>query len=230
MNAANREALKAKAHCAKSGTKQIHVDANFAAGRAWHRRLGFWRARAILFSGGGGDCAVGSMRNHGGGGDPAQGNGPGRGRGGGFNGVGHGGGFPGIGNGVGFNGTPPNNGGRGGGGYNNRFFGGGNNRQSNFVADESSGVADNSDGHGQGFPMEFGDDFGQFNRGSNYNSYNRNGGNYQYRPRNFGSNNFNAGNRNYNGGRVNHNKYRNSGGGNNGPVNPIDTNLADISP
>ncbi|KAM0879435.1 hypothetical protein ACQ4PT_034244 [Festuca glaucescens] len=170
------------------------------------------------------------MSNLGGGGDPARSNGPGRGRGGGFNSAGRGGGFNGTGNGASFNGPPANNGARGGGGYNNRFFGGGNNWQSNFVAGESSGSADNRDGHGQAFPTEFGSDFGQFNRGSNYNNYNRNGGNLQYRPRNFGSNNFNANNRNYNGGRSNYNQYRNSGGGNNGPVNQIDTNLAGISP
>ncbi|KAM0821679.1 hypothetical protein ACQ4PT_072039 [Festuca glaucescens] len=181
------------------------------------------------------------MNNNGGGGDPARGNGPGRGRGGGYNSVGRGGGYNGAGNGgpfngssaangAGFNGPPASNGGRGGGGYNNRFFGGGNNRQSNFVAGESSGSADDRDGQGQAFPTEFGADFGQFNRGSNYNSYNRNGGNFQYRPRNFGSNNFNANNRNYNGGRPNYNQYRNNGGGNNGHVNQIGTNLAGISP
>ncbi|KAM0850245.1 hypothetical protein ACQ4PT_053209 [Festuca glaucescens] len=181
-NAANREARKSKAHSANFGTQQIPVDANLAAGHAWRHRLGFWRARAVSFPGGGGDRAIGNMNNHGGGGDPARGNGPGRGRGGGFNGGGRGGGFNGSGNGVGFNGTPPNNGGRVGGGYNNRFFGGGNNRQSNFIAGESSGAVDHRDGHGQGFPMEFGDEFDQFNRGSNYNSYNRNGGG-TYKPK-----------------------------------------------
>ncbi|KAM0870549.1 hypothetical protein ACQ4PT_039945 [Festuca glaucescens] len=127
------------------------------------------------------------MDNNGGGGDPARGNGPGRGCGGGYNSAGRGGGYNGAGNGgpfngssaangAGFDGPPASNGGRGGGGYNNRFFGGGNNRQSNFVAGESSGSADDRDGQGQAFPTEFGADFGQFNRGSNYNSYNRNGG------------------------------------------------------
>ncbi|KAM0873722.1 hypothetical protein ACQ4PT_037883 [Festuca glaucescens] len=194
------------------------------------------------------------MSNQGGGGDPARGSGPGRGRGGGLNGApgrgggfagagngagfngpppnngGRGGGFVGVGNGAGFNGPPPNNGGRGGGGYSNRFYGGGNNRQNNFVAGESSRAAENCDGQGQSFPMEFGNDFGQFNRGSNYSNYNRNGGNYQHRARNYGSNNFNGGNRNYNGGRVNFNQFRNNGVGNNGPVNPFDSNLAGISP
>ncbi|KAM0918778.1 hypothetical protein ACQ4PT_008624 [Festuca glaucescens] len=65
---------------------------------------------------------------------------------------------------------------------------------------------------------------------SNYSNYNRNGGNYQHRARSYGSNNFNGGNRNYNGGRVNFNQFRNNGVGNNGPVNPFDSNLAGISP
>jgi hypothetical protein len=160
----------------------------------------------------------------------ARNNGPGRGRGSGFNNAGRGGDFNGTGNAASFNGRPLNNGGRGGGGYNNRFFGGVNNLQNNYVAGESSSTVEDRDGHGQAFSTEFGADFGQFNRGSNYNSYNRNGGNFQYRPRNFGSNNYNANNRNYNGGRSNFNQYRNSGGGNNGPVNQIDINLAGISP
>ncbi|KAM0823403.1 hypothetical protein ACQ4PT_070891 [Festuca glaucescens] len=135
-------------------------------------------------------------------------------------------------NGAGFNGPPVNNGGRGGGGYNNRYFGGGNSRQGNFVAGESSGTADDrDDGQGQSFPAEFGTDFGQFNRGSNYNNYNCNGGNYQYRPRNYGNNNFNSNNRNgYNGGRSNYNQNRNNGGGSNGPVNQNGASLAGISP
>ncbi|KAM0825526.1 hypothetical protein ACQ4PT_069493 [Festuca glaucescens] len=190
------------------------------------------------------------MSNNGRGDDHARGNGPGRGRGGAYHGAGRGGGYNATGrgggyggaanggpfngsssaNGAGFNGPHASNGDRGGGGYNARFFGGASNRQSNFVAGESSGSADARDGQGQAFQTEFGADFGHFNRGSNYSNYNRGGGNFQYRPRNFGSNNFNATNRNYGGGRSNYNQFRNVGGGNNGSVNQMGSNLAGISP
>ncbi|KAM0828257.1 hypothetical protein ACQ4PT_067668 [Festuca glaucescens] len=171
------------------------------------------------------------MSNQGGGGDPARNNGPGRGCGGGFTNAGCGGGFNGTSNSASFDGPPTGNVGRGGGGYNNnRFYGGGNQRQSNYVASESSGSAEDRDVHGQAFSTEFGADFGHLNRGSNFNSYNHGGGNFQYRPRNFGSNNYNGNNRNYNGGRSNYNQFRNSGGGNNGPAHHLDSNLADISP
>ncbi|KAM0838716.1 hypothetical protein ACQ4PT_060784 [Festuca glaucescens] len=173
------------------------------------------------------------MNNSGGGGglDPARGNGPGRGRGDRYNGPGRGGGCNGPANGAGFNGQPANNSGRGGG-YNNRFFGGGNGRQGNFVAGESSGTADDrDDGQGQSFPAEFGSDFSHFNRGSNFNNHNRNGGNQQYRPRNYGNNNFNSNNQNgYNGGRSNFNQYRNNGGGSIDPVIQNGASLAGISP
>ncbi|KAM0903879.1 hypothetical protein ACQ4PT_018401 [Festuca glaucescens] len=173
------------------------------------------------------------MNNSGGGGglDPARGNGPGRDRGDRYNGPSRGGGYNGPANGAGFNGKPTNNSGRGGG-YNNRFFGGGNGRQGNFVAGESSGMAgDRDDGQGQSFPAEFGSNFGHFNRGSNFNNYNRNKGNQQYRPRNYGNNNFNSNNRNgYNGGRSNFNQYRKNGGGSIDPVIQNGASLAGISP
>ncbi|KAM0847515.1 hypothetical protein ACQ4PT_054961 [Festuca glaucescens] len=176
------------------------------------------------------------MSNSGGGGGfgPARGNGPGRGRGdrgGGHNGPGRGGGYNGPASGASFNGPSAFNTGRGGG-YNNRFFGGDNGRPGNFVAGESSGTADDRDnGQGQPFPADFGSEFGHFNRGSNFNNYHRNGGNQQYRPRNYGNNNFNSNNQNgYNGGRSNFNQYRNSGGGSIDPVIQNGASLAGINP
>ncbi|KAM0838613.1 hypothetical protein ACQ4PT_060844 [Festuca glaucescens] len=176
------------------------------------------------------------MSNSGGGGgfSPARGNGPGRGRGdrgGGHNGPGHGGGYNGPASSAGFNGPSAFNTGRGGG-YNNRFFGGDNGRPRNFVAGESNGTADDRDnGQGQPFPADFGSEFGHFNRGSNFNNYHRNGGNQQYRPRNYGNNNFNSNNRNgYNGGRSNFNQYRNSGGGSFDLVIQNGASLAGINP
>ncbi|KAM0877943.1 hypothetical protein ACQ4PT_035173 [Festuca glaucescens] len=165
------------------------------------------------------------MSNGGGGFGPAQGNGPGRGRGdrGGHNGPGRGAGFNSHGNG--FNGPSGFNTGRGGG-FNSGHPG-------NFVAGESSGTAGDDRDHGQGqhFNADFGADFGQFNRGTNFNNYHRNGGNQQYCSRNYGNNSFNANNRyGYNCGRSNFNQYRNNGGGNNDPGIQSGASLAGISP
>ncbi|KAM0854043.1 hypothetical protein ACQ4PT_050683 [Festuca glaucescens] len=165
------------------------------------------------------------MSNGGGGFGPARGNGPGRGRGdrGGHNGPGRGAGFNSHGNG--FNGPSGFNTGRGGG------FNSG--RPGNFVAGESSGTAGDDRDHGQGqhFNADFGADFGQFNRGTNFNNYHRNGGNQQYRSTNYGNNSFNANNRyGYNGGRSNFNLYRNNGGGNSDPGIQSGASLAGISP
>ncbi|KAM0929766.1 hypothetical protein ACQ4PT_001388 [Festuca glaucescens] len=78
---------------------------------------------------------------------------------------------------------------------------------------------------------DFGADFGQFNKGMNYKNYHRNGGNQQYRPRNYGNNSFNANNRyGYNGGRSNFNQYRNNGGGNSDAGVQSGASLAGISP
>jgi hypothetical protein len=65
----------------------------------------------------------------------------------------------------------------------------------------------------------------------NYNNYHRNGVNQQYRPRQYGKNNFNGNNRyGYNGGRSNFNQYRNNGGSNSDAGVQSGTNLAGISP
>ncbi|KAM0838614.1 hypothetical protein ACQ4PT_060844 [Festuca glaucescens] len=242
LNAVHREARRTKAQSVRSLPQKIPIDADIAAGRAWRHKLGFWWARANSSARGGGDragggvCAVDEMSNSGGGGgfSPARGNGPGRGRGdrgGGHNGPGHGGGYNGPASSAGFNGPSAFNTGRGGG-YNNRFFGGDNGRPRNFVAGESNGTADDRDnGQGQPFPADFGSEFGHFNRGSNFNNYHRNGGNQQYRPRNYGNNNFNSNNRNgYNGGRSNFNQYRNSGGGSFDLVIQNGASLAGINP
>ncbi|KAM0886797.1 hypothetical protein ACQ4PT_029469 [Festuca glaucescens] len=85
-------------------------------------------------------------------------------------------------------------------------------------------------GQGQQFSDEFGADFGQFNRGSNNSNFHRNGGNQQYRPRNYG-NNFNANYRyGYNGNRSNYNQYRNRGGGNNDAGVQNSANMSGINP
>ncbi|KAM0919971.1 hypothetical protein ACQ4PT_007850 [Festuca glaucescens] len=170
------------------------------------------------------------MNSGGGGFGPGRGIGPGRGRGdrgdrGGHHGPGRGTGFAGFGGqqgpGNGFGGQQGFPSGRGGGYSSGR----------QFVAGESSGMADDRDhGQGQQFSTEFGTDFGQFNRGSNSGNFHRNGGNPQYRPRNYG-NNFNSNFRyGHNGNRSNHNQYRNTGGGNNDTGNLNGANLAGINP
>jgi hypothetical protein len=142
---------------------------------------------------------------------------------GGHHGTGRGAGFDG--HGAGFNGSSGFNAGRGGG-----FTSG---RQGSFVVGEASGTAGDArdHGHGQYSNAEFGAEFGQFNRGMNYNNYHRNGVNQQYRPRQYGKNNFNGNNRyGYNGGRSNFNQYRNNGGSNSDAGVQSGTNLAGISP
>ncbi|KAM0840518.1 hypothetical protein ACQ4PT_059606 [Festuca glaucescens] len=233
-NVARREARRSTAQPIRAQPQKIPNDADIAAGRAWRRKLGFWWARANSVRdggervGGGRDSAI-AMNNGGGGFGPARGIGPGRGRGdrgdrgdrGGHHGPGRGAGFSGPGNG--FGGQPGFSSGRGGG-----FPSG---RQSSFVTGESSGTADARDhGQGQEFSDEFGADFGKFNRGSNNSIFHRNGGNQQYRPRNYG-NNFNANYRyGYNGNRSNYNQYRNSGGGNNDAGVQNSANMAGINP
>jgi hypothetical protein len=94
-------------------------------------------------------------------------------------------------------------------------------------------MAGDERGHGQGqySNAEFGEEFGQFNRGMNYNNYHRNGVNQQYRPRNYGNNTFNANNRYwYNGGRSNFNQYHNNGGGNSDAGVQSGASLVGISP
>ncbi|KAM0857879.1 hypothetical protein ACQ4PT_048192 [Festuca glaucescens] len=146
------------------------------------------------------------------------------GRGAGFDGQGgRGAGFDGQ--GVGFNGPAGSNAGQGGG-----FTAG---RQGNFVVGEASGTAGDSrdQGHGQYSNTEFGGDFGQFNRGMNYNNHHRNKVNQQYRPRQYGNNNFSGNNRyGYNGGRSNFNQFRNNGGNNNDAGVQYGSNLAGITP
>ncbi|KAM0872217.1 hypothetical protein ACQ4PT_038854 [Festuca glaucescens] len=167
------------------------------------------------------------MSNGGGGFRPGRGSGPGRGRGdrgdrGGHGGSGHGAGFTKNGNGFG-----------GSSGFSNHSNGRGafSGRPGNFVAGESSGTAGDDHAHGQRFNGEFAAEVGQFNRGSNFNNYNRSGGNQQYRPRSYGNNNYYANNRyGYNGGRSNFNQNRSYGGGSSDTGNQNNVSLAGINP
>ncbi|KAM0907737.1 hypothetical protein ACQ4PT_015888 [Festuca glaucescens] len=239
LNAANREARRSKAQNARSNTQKIPFDANIAAGRAWHRRLGFWWARSNSSprggcdSAGGGEDAAYTMNNGGGGYGPGRGNGPGRGRGdrgdrGGNHGPGRGAGGhgfnaggQGFGNGLG-NGQSGFAAGRGGG-----FAGG---RQGNFFTGESSRTShEPNQAQGQHFSAGFSNDFGQFNRGSTSNSY-RNGNNQQYRPRPYGNSNYNASSRYGYNGRANFNNNRHGGGGNYDSVIQNSANFAGINP
>jgi hypothetical protein len=104
-------------------------------------------------------------------------------------------------------------------GFNNGRGGFAPGRSSNFVMGESSGSAgdERDNGNGQHFNADFGGEFGQFNRGSNFISNNRFSANPQYRPRNFASNGYNGQHRyGYNSGRSNYQHQRTNGGGNGG--------------
>ncbi|XP_051198130.1 uncharacterized protein [Lolium perenne] len=227
LNAARREARRSKAQAVPTKNP---IDGHIAVGRSCRRNLGHSRANANTRGGGVsvvGGSSAGDMSNGNGGFGPGRGAGPGRGRGdrgdrGGFGGPGRGANYGNNGNGFG-----------GPSGFSNHGNGRGafSGRPGNFVTGESSGTAGEDVAQGQRFNGEFAAEVGQFNRGSNFNNYNRPGGNQHYRPRSYGNNNYYANNRyGFNGGRSNFSQNRSYGGGSSDTGNQNNGSLAGVNP